>query len=408
MGWLGTWFGAPTLARLADDAAQALRALGAADVRIDLAQGAIDATVGGAPYRLNLGNLYADWRTAARRDRAGVVQRYLGGILDASAADASSLRYEDVRSRILPVLRSANGLAIAALGIRRGLAADAAAAELPSRPFAGELAVALVRDLPTSMAYVTRDDLARWQVGFEAALDDAIDNLRGLPEHGGWRPLGDGLWSGEWGDAYEPSRLLLPDLVHRLGVARPVALAPFNNALMVTSADNAAGLARMATTAREAREERGRWLSFQPLALEGREWRPVDLPAGATAQAFAELQLEKRVSDYAEQQQLLDARHEAEGTDIFVATCQGARKDGVALCWSVWGEGVDTLLPESDLLTFAWKQDGETTHVMVRWADALRIAGALMQRTADAPPRWRVQAFPDAAMLEQLKAHAAV
>ena len=83
------------------------------------------------------------------------------------------------------------------------------------------------------------------------------------------------------------------------------------------------------------------------------------------------------------------------------------RRDGGPLrTWAVWADGVDTLLPATDFVALAWRSGEADRHVLVPWADALRLAGALMQPSGHAPPPWRVRAFPDAALLAELERHA--
>jgi len=403
--WLARLLGAPTLERLADDTVRALRARGLADIRVDLARAEIRATQDGGAVLLNLGNLHAGWRRVPRRERAAVLERFLASLDQAGRSPGKDTPWAEARVRLLPVLRSASTLGLSALA--RGDATPGVR-DVPSRPFAGAVVIVLVRDMPDSMAYVTQDLLDAWQVGFDEALAAALDNLRELPGDGGWQALGDGLWSGAWDDAYEPSRLLLPDLVHRLGVARPVAMAPFGNVLLVTGAHNAAGLARLAHVAREARADLTRQVSFELFRLDERRWLSFEPPPGPTADVLAELVSEQRGADYAEQKKLLDEAFEGSGEDVTVASCIGLREDGGPLrTWAVWADGIDTLLPATDFVAFAWKVDEANRHVLVPWADALRLAGALMQPTGHVPPRWRVQAFPDAALLAELERHAA-
>jgi len=201
-----------------------------------------------------------------------------------------------------------------------------------------------------------------------------MDNLRALPEHGGWQQLAPGVWSDEWGDSYESSRMLLPDLVYRLGVADPVAMVPFRNALMVTNASNADGIEAMVTAAEANLERNRRWLSFKLLRLEGTQWTEMDVPS-STSEASRRLQLAQEATSYESQKELLDRLHEATGTDIFVASFTGLRREGVPLMsYAVWPEGVDTLLPATDLWALSWKDaGGGTEHLLVSRRDALPL-----------------------------------
>jgi len=107
---------------------------------------------------------------------------------------------------------------------------------------------------------------------------------------------------------------------------------------------------------------------------------------------------------YDTQKELLDAHHERTGVDLFVATFGLLKKsDGTPASYCVWAVDVDTLLPCTDLVAFAFKRDGEPQTLLVRWADACRVAGERMETTGESPERLRVRTFPDAAQLQVLE-----
>jgi hypothetical protein len=239
-------------------------------------------------------------------------------------------------------------------------------------------------------------------VSFDQALEDALDNLRGLPEHGGWQEVGQGVWSGEWGDAYDSSRILLPDLIHRVGVRDPVVAVPFRNALMLTEAGNEAGIALMAQVIEAHLEDTQRWLSFELLRLEERQWH-VHAPLVAV-DAWHLLRLHNDAGAAESQKELLDALHAKQGVDLRVASCQLLQRDDLGtLSYSVWSETVDTLLPRTEFIVFRAAGDADAELLLVPWDDAAGVVGALMEPTDFTPARHRVRAFPDAAQLARLK-----
>jgi hypothetical protein len=353
--------------------------------------------------RLYLVNLLLDLHRARRAQRPALLRRFLDGILSPEAAVPAS--YADVRSLLMPVIRRGGDIGIVTLSTCAVSADPRGDTFRPAtRPLVGDLMVALVIDRPAAMVYVNDGELPKWGVSFDQALADALDNLRGLPEHGGWRSLAPGVWSGEWDDSYDSSRILLPDLIHRVGVRDPVAVVPFRNALMLTSAGNEAGLALMAKVIDDNLAQNQRWLSFQPLRLVETAWEPWQPAAGAAAWKL--LQVRNESSMYEAQKELLDAHFRRTDTDIFVATC-GALTwgEGGSATYAVWADGVDTLLPHTDLVAFACKQaDGGSASMLVPWDAARGVVAALMEPTTENPERWRVRAFPDAAQREALAA----
>ena len=401
MGFLDTLLGRPTLESVVRDVKRQLRGHAVDGLKVDLSRAEMSFRLNGGEMRLYLGNLLHDLQRAPRAERPTVLRRFLDGMLAPEAAMPAT--YAEARTMLMPVVRRSGDIGIVSLSTREATAGKAGDAFRPvTKPLVGDLVIALVCDRPTSMAYVNEGELPQWGVSFDAALADALDNLRGLSEHGGWQQMADGVWAGEWGDSYDSSRLLLPDLIHRVGVRDPVAVVPFRNALMLTSAGNEAGLARMAQVIAENLAANQRWLSFQPLRLVESTWEVWQPPVAQAAWKL--LQVRNESSIYDAQKALLDAHHERTGTDIFVATCG-------ALTWSeagsgtygVWADGVDTLLPRTDLIAFAWQRDdGEKATVLVPWDDAVRVAGHLMEPTEENPVRWRLRSFPDAAQRETL------
>ena len=400
MGFLDRLLGAPTMDKLARDVTRALRERDAQELQVDLAQGEMRFRLHGGEMKLYLGNLLHDLQRCPRARRPALLQRFLDGML--SPDDAIPARYADARPRLMPVVRRRDDIGIVALSASEATDDPAKRFRPATKPLAGELVIALVCDRPTSMAYVNEHELPNWQVTFEQALADALDNLRGLPEHGGWQQIGHGVWSGEWGDAYDSSRILLPDLIHRVGVRDPVVAVPFRNALMLTSAGNEAGIALMAQVIGEHLEDTQRWLSFQLLRLENTQWLP-HAPLVAVDDWHL-LNLRNQAAVHESQKELLDALHAKRGTDLWVASWQMLRRDDLGtLSYAVWSETVDTLLPHAEFIVFkpAGDADGE---LLVAWADAIGVVGELMEATEHLPERLRVRRFPDAAQVARLRA----
>ncbi|WP_457424489.1 hypothetical protein [Roseateles sp. P5_E7] len=282
-------------------------------------------------------------------------------------------------------------------------AADAPpGSEAAQRPLVADLRVALVIDLPDSMMYVQERSLACWGVTWEQALQDALDNLRGLPEHGGWSEIAPGVWSGAWGDTYESSRLLLPDLIYRLGIADQVAMAPFRNALLVTSAANGPGIHHIVQIAHDALDAQGRWVSFELLRLQGTTWTRFELSGDAAAQQ-AQMLVRSQAEDYEGQRQVLEGQHKAQNIDLFVASYTLMQKDGGPLTsYSVWSDGVDTLLPQAQSIVLLHRDGEDNWHTRLAWATVQEQFGHLMEPTDHVPARYRVRQFPDRAAVQAL------
>ena len=399
MGFLDRLLGTPTLKSLVRDVTRELLRREAQELRVDLPMRELSFRLNGREMRMFLGNLLHDLQHCRRADRPALLARFLNGAL--SPDNGVPATYAEARPQLMPVIRRRGDIGVIALSTRAACG-DASQQFLPAtKPLVDDLVIALVCNRPTSWVYVNERALPQWEVTFDQALDDALDNLRGLPEHGGWQQLGQGVLSGEWGDGYDSSRILLPDLIHRVGVRDPVVAVPFRNALMLTSADNDAGLALMAKIIEDHAGENQRWLSFQPLRLHETQWR-AHAPQAALADWNA-LALRNDAKLYDTQKELLDAHHKRTGVDLFAASIWLLKKsDGKPVSYCVWAVDVDTLLPRTDLVAFAFDKDGEPQTLLVPWADTCRVVGERMEPTTESPERWRVRTFPDAAQLQAL------
>ena len=402
--WLRDRFSSkPSIESVAREAIALLRANGAQSAEFDPKMNEVRSERDGTKSNIYLGNLFHEYTQAPRAERPAVLRKFvLGNAMEAAEMPDS---YDAAKSRLLPIVRTAADEAMGLLSAQRlSNTPDENPARLASRPLAGPFIVGLAFDTPNAIRRIDTRQLESWQVDFERVLDDALQNLRALPEHGGWQQIAAGVWRGAWGDSYEPSRILLPDLIHRLDVADPVALMPVRNALLVCSARNEAGLAVMAALAKAAIESEPRWLSLTPLALSGERWE-VFTPPESCARAFAELALHDLAQAYAGQKNLLDDLHQRRGTDIFVASATGVEKDGQLMTYSVWTEGVDTLLPRTDLVVLSRLKDGQLGQtIFVPWDAATAMLSALMEPTDHVPVRYRARQFPDAQQWSALAA----
>lgn len=104
---------------------------------------------------------------------------------------------------------------------------------------------------------------------------------------------------------------------------------------------------------------------------------------------------------YHEQKKLLDAIHEKQGIDIFVASLSAIhKKDGELLTYCVWGKGVDTLLPVTQTVVFL--KGNCFDPVFADWSRVIETFGDLMEPTEDYPRRYRTREFPDEKTIEAI------
>jgi hypothetical protein len=354
---------------------------------------------------MNLGNVYAEFCAAGKDARP----KMLSNIVRNWFADRRPLpdAFEDIHPDLLPNVRSRAYFEFATLQLKlegRGTSLD-----YPQQVLADHLAIGLVYDLPDSMRTIVRQDLENWGVTFYEALEAACANLRQKEDPVFVSPQ-DGVYLSATGDNYDASRLILTDMVHQFDVqGELVAMVPNRDTLIVTGSESLGGLKIMAARAKQALEEPRpiSMLAFHLVDDCWTEWRPaIDHPL---YQQFAILRLQSLAQQYAEQKELLEAHHQSNNEDLYVATFSGIHNSqtGEVKSYCVWSEGVESLLPKTDLVYFfraGHAKDDGSILATCKWESVEHLLEPLLESQDMYPPRYRVRSFPSAGQLRALKA----
>lgn len=403
MGFLDFFRSTPSQERFATIAADGLRAEGySAPIQIDHPGFRLLLGADGK-HIFNLHNFYRDYCRASKAERKIVMQRYLKSMIGNELPKA----YADAKAKLLPILRSRSLIEYVALTA----ADDTDSTSLPAaQPFSTDTAIMLVYDTEHSMATLAESTLAEWGVSFATALADATDNLRDATISS-FEQIAPGLFIGTWDDAYDTSRLLFPDVVYQLALGgEPVVMIPTRGRMMVVSSNDREAQLAMVRMARQFVEEEGRQVSALMYRYDqGRavEWAPSD---PEVAGLMAEFLRRTLLDDYAGQKEMLEAAHEKDGTDIYVASYEvmSAKQTGNEASFTVWAENVDTLLPETDLVALvatAELDDGEKAPPkLVAWRDLIAVTGDFERMAQRYPARYKAGNFPDRAAREALPA----
>jgi hypothetical protein len=349
---------------------------------------------------INLHNLYGEYCAADRRERVLQLER-AAGMLRPPGVPSS---YAQARPHLMPALR---GLGMVEYLRLMELDKDP---NVPSGslflPFSRDTALMLVHDGERMMQSFGRQQLEEWGVTAEEALQAAMDNLRDATVDQFSRPE-PGVFMGEWADAYDSARLLLPDLAHRVAGANPVATVPSCGTLLLASGNDVEGMRAMVALAQRIADTETRPVSA--LLYRYQDGRPVEyLPEDqATRAALVRLERQYRYGDYAAQKETLDQIHEKNGTDIFIASYKVMRKEDSGEEYSLcsWTEGVDTLLPRADRVALVVPGEGEALRefLVLPWEALYAAWGATMEPLPDAfPERYRARRFPDVETLRPL------
>lgn len=263
----------------------------------------------------------------------------------------------------------------------------------------------LVVDRPDLRRFVTRADLAAWDVRPEAAYGVAHENLPAT----GLRMGDNGLWELASGDGYESSRLLLPGWLAAFRgrvPGRPVAVVPHARGLFVGGDADHDLVRELLTIGPRAWRDEGDPISPVPYTIDDRgaivPWAPgPQVPPLLRASVHAASRaLASR--EYARQAEVLDDFDEVPATAYEVALAP-AGADDVRLAYGFcrWTRGQDARLPEVDVVVLAAAGHGAV--LAVPWEAFVRFAGAHLVAEPLSPPRWRTRGWPDATALKALE-----
>lgn len=362
---------------------------------LDLDQFLIRRADGGVIY---LNNLYTDYCQALPAKRREEITRFALAVVSTGGDKPATL--DEVKPRLLPILRRLGGVDLAR--IERGDLSKKLEDTMVWAPFSPTLGAAVAIDSDHAISQVAPGDLERWGIGFEQAFEIATDNLRhkAAPTFFEFSP---GLYVSNYRDFYDAGRIFLHELVWQLPLnGDPVAMVPNRTSLLVCSASDAVALEQMIDTARQVLREQSRPLSAEMFRLQDKTWS-LWTPSGQAGALLATLQREEKAVDYNDQQEALNKAHEEAGIDVFVAKHSLLQRDvdGSLISFAVLPKGVDTWLPEADLV-FLFEAQGEAPTI-VRWADFSEHAAHLMERLPLIVPRWKVFGYPEGACLQRLR-----
>jgi uncharacterized protein YtpQ (UPF0354 family) len=347
---------------------------------------------------VNLHNAYHAYVHAARRDRSGVLVRFVQAFLSEPEIPAS---FAEAHARLLPIVRASVYIDY----IRRHARLDPGTVrELAYRQLDDELVLLLAFDSERNISILTSSTLEDWGVSFDVVLDAALANLRDrtvaplVPSE-----IRSDLLLGDWNDEYDSSRLLLPDVAHRaFATGAPVVMVPTRETFLVAPRESPEAQLAMVALAAKLMASSSRQCS--PMMYHYPDGQLVVYEPGdaATRHAWTQLRQASLDADYANQKVQLDQLHEAQGQDIFVASYVLFDEGGTRSSICSWTEGVTAgLLPYTDVVALVRLTESQPARIQkVRWDVLAARAGHLMTRTPDYPPRYFVSEFPEVLFAE--------
>ncbi len=398
MGLLDRLFGKPSIAEFAQQMIQAFREAGdKTDLRFDASGNRIVRNDPDDPWVANLDNMYEMYVREPRSRRAEYVRTAARGLVTTRKGlpEEFELARADLRPRLW--LRAA----FEQMRLNAVIEGASVAPTAPPCEAIGEHLIAtLVYDWPEAVQVIGDENLIEWGVSVYEAMEIARGNLEEATD--GYVKIGDGLYSFISGDSYDASRITLLERSRQLEVSgKPVAMVPNRDELLVTGSDDDGGLTIMATLAEKGLEQPYP-LSGVPLIFEDGEWHDWLPPEGHPLyRTFKHMEIKWIGPLYHEQAKLLNAVHEKQGIDIFVASYSAIeKKEGELLTFSEWPKGVDTLLPVTQTVVFL--KGNCFDPVFADWSRVIETVGDLMEQTEDYPRRYRVREFPDETAIDAI------
>jgi hypothetical protein len=376
-----------------------LESLGANDIRHDASAHSLQ--FGSANNTIYLDNAFSDYVSTPANDRPGVLQRYAASFTQKGDIPSA---YATCKSQLLPVVRDPAYYGLTYLMLK-AKGADATKLNFVTRDFAPGLSIGIAHDTPASIVTVSASQLTTWQVTPDQAFDNALSNLREKSEQPRFKELGSGLYLGEWGDCYDTSRILVPELFHRLPLnGDPVIFLPNRDTIFVTGAYNTAALGLILKYGTPIHFEQGHSLSPNFYVHADGKWSLFAPEDPAVAREAWAVRYRRQAIDYEQQKQYLEDMYRREKLDVFVASCQlMKRKDDSLFTSCVWGRDVDSLLPETEKILLGL--DSKTNDfVAAAWEKAFPTVSRHFERVPDlVPVRYRTKSFPTPEEIQTLR-----
>ncbi|CAM4383333.1 hypothetical protein NONI108955_23820 [Nocardia ninae] len=350
---------------------------------------------------LYLGNVFREAAHLPADDRDARIARYIAGVKDADGPDT----WLECRALLRPILRP-NGFGLntptkETLPISR-----------PAFPFLDEL-VAI--DKPNSRSIVSGATLERWGIAADEVFAAARENLTALVGSHGIEEAGL-LHFADNGDGYCTSWPLIPGWLAGSGdgTHRPIAFMPDVDTLLIVPDDGDL------TPLFEHVEQQYR-AAVRPISPQGYTVDdngtviPLDQVPDHRHHALAlRARCGLAITEYDTQTEALKTAmerdfvypHHDDLDPAFVASVLYVAAEEGPHTVTVWGQGVEYLLPEADRILFCTEENGEMqTLFEVPFAAAAEITG-LTPIPGMSPRRYEIRHWPNPETLTRLEAAA--
>ncbi len=351
------------------------------------------------PMKSFLGNIFRETRDLSPEEKTARIRAALS-VLD---HEGEELSWDDAQTCLVPLVRVESLV----FGIPN--------ASPLSKPFLPFVNVYAGLDRDQTIQFVTESQPGAWEVDAARVFEAAIEVLANHHQESDIEPFDPEapypIWHVTRDDSYESSRLALPGFLASFRgkvSGRPIAIIPERSSCIVSGDGSPEAIERLARYAEKQWESAPRSLSPALYAL-GDDGRvvPFHLPKTHPHHFLVERGHHLlAATTYADQKVMLEKRHEETGTDIFVASLSMiSYETGQTTTYATFLKGIDTLMPEADLMAVDEGEGGWGG--MVPWAKVFEHArNCFEQDPSLSPRRWRTVAWPSDEAFAKIRASA--
>lgn len=275
---------------------------------------------------------------------------------------------------------------------------DKDASDIPYLLLNEHLAVGLTLNTKNAITTLSNKIFKNWKVDFKEALESALENLRSLDD-APFEEVYPGVWVSPWKDSYDPSRLLIPNMIHALKTkGDPIVFLPNRDSLIVVGSEDIEGFKKAIELVYEGikshRSATGRTFILRNDKLE--EFNvPKEHPF------YHDLNLLKKFSiegEYYEQTHYFGSV--LDDDDTMVSECTLIQPDNeLPFTMSMLSKGFVTYLPETDRVflsngTDIEQNDDIFNSRLVDFEKFKQVCGHHMELIETYPKRYLVKQFP--------------
>jgi hypothetical protein len=289
-----------------------------------------EVLTGGDIGRLYLGGIFRGVREAPPWKRKEPLDNALDGFFDPD----DEVSYGAAAPTLIPYIR--NRARLGAMHLYSPGSLDAEAHMGVLGVLADSLVVQVVRLRPQGVRVVTDRQLAIWGVSGQEVLQTAIENLRARSQ-AAFEKGPNGYFIARFGDDFDSSRLLLPELFADLQLqGRPVAVAFAQNGMVVVGSEEPkpqealAAFVRGILTSQDITS-----VSNTPLVLAGGAWEPF-MPEAPEYAPMRIMATNQRLWEYSDQAILLQDYLDRNGENWTLADAECLDDDAELRTWTSW------------------------------------------------------------------------